>query len=69
MDLAKLEGTRGYPVGVAAKVREKLGLPVVSEVDAIANIEARIKWEKYIPCGDGDAKFAVFSMPKTKWKK
>ena len=41
MNLSQLEKERGYIVGAAARIREKLGLPAVSEEDAIKNIEAQ----------------------------
>ena len=69
MTLAELEGKRGYCVGAADRLRGRLGLPIPSDVDRIARIEANIDREdrkvKFI-----ERELAVPNMspqPKAKW--
>jgi len=45
MELGELESKRGYVVGAAGRLREKLGLKSVSDADQIANIHRRKGWE------------------------
>ena len=80
MSLSELEKERGYIVGAAARIREKMGhappfrnLPAVSEEDAIKNIEARKIFEESNKghFGDSEASFDSVvkeAQPKAKWK-
>ena len=70
----ELEKERGYIVGAAARIREKLGLPAVSEGDAIKNIEARKIFEESNKGHFGDSTVSFDSVvkesqPKDKDKK
>ena len=47
MNLAELESKRGYVVGCASRLRERLGLPGVAEEVAIKAIMGQIELESH----------------------
>ena len=70
MELAELESKRGYCVGAADRIREKIGLPIPDANVRIALIEANLeKMERKIVFSERE--IAVPNMkpqPKAKWK-
>ena len=68
MNLAELESKRGYVVGAADRLREKLGLPIPDEGSRIAKIE--VNMEKSFVILPSEIAVSNFKpQPKAKWGK
>ena len=68
MNLAELERKRGYPVGSADRIREKIGLPIPDEDGSIAKIEFNMD-KRFVILPPEIAVANMNPQPKAKWKK
>ena len=68
MNLAELERKRGYPVGSADRIREKIGLPIPDEDGRIARIESNMD-KRFVILPPEIAVANMNPQPKAKWKK